>query len=81
MLILRKITIFALNMQIKVIKKHKGIGDSIAAVSKVLYADKIAEVIAKGVGADDCGCEARQEALNNPDLLINKLLYGSKQVE
>lgn len=66
-------------MQIRVIKKHKGLGDSIAAVSKSVYADKIAEAIAKAVGAEDCGCAKRQEALNNPDLLINKLLYGSKQ--
>lgn len=66
-------------MQIRVIKKHKGLGDSIAAVAKSVYADKIAEAIAKGVGAEDCGCAKRQEALNNPDLLINKLLYGSKQ--
>jgi hypothetical protein len=64
-------------MQIKVIKKHKGIGDSIAAVSKVLYADKIAEAIARGIGTDDCGCEERKNQLNNPDLLINKLLYGT----
>lgn len=66
-------------MQISVIRKHKGIGDTVEAVAKAVYADKIAEAIAKGVGAEDCGCKKRRDSLNNPDLLINKLLYGTKQ--
>lgn len=66
-------------MQVRLIKKHKGVGDTIAAVAKAVYADKIAEAIAEGVGAEDCGCSKRQEAMNNPDLLINKLLYGTRQ--
>lgn len=66
-------------MQIRVIKKHKGLGDTIASVAKAVYADKIAEAIAKGAGAEDCGCAKRQESLNDPELLINKLLYGSRQ--
>jgi hypothetical protein len=64
-------------MQIRRVSKHKGAGDTIEAVLKTLYADKIAEAIARGVGADDCGCEERKNQLNNPDLLINKLLYGT----
>jgi hypothetical protein len=66
-------------MQISVIRKHKGIGDTIEAVAKAVYADKMAEAIANGIGAEDCGCEKRKDSLNNPGLLINKLLYGSKQ--
>lgn len=64
-------------MQVRLIKKHKGVGDTIAAVAKIVYADKIAQAIANGIGAEDCGCSQRQESLNNPDLLINKLLYGT----
>lgn len=66
-------------MQIRVIKKHKGLGDTVEAVAKAVYADKIAEAIANGIGAEDCGCGKRKEALNNPDLFINKILYGTKQ--
>lgn len=66
-------------MQIRIIKKHKGLGDSIEAVAKAVYADKIAEAIAKGIGADNCGCSGRKEALNDPNLLINKLLYGTRE--
>jgi hypothetical protein len=40
-------------MQIRRVSKHKGVGDTVEAVLKTLYADKIAEAIAKGVGADD----------------------------
>lgn len=66
-------------MQIRVIKKHKGLGDTVEAMAKAVYADKIAEAIAKGVGVEDCGCGARKEKLNDPDLFINKILYGTKQ--
>jgi len=64
----------------QIIRKHKGLGDTIEAVAKVIHADKVAEMIANGVGLEDCGCSKRKENLNNPDLLINKILYGSKQV-
>ena len=54
-----------------ILKKHKGFGDTIAAITKITRLDEL-------VG-DDCGCKNRQEALNNPELLINKLFYGTKQ--
>jgi hypothetical protein len=54
-----------------ILKRHKGLGDTIAAITKVTRLDEL-------VG-DDCGCKERQEALNDPNLLINKLLYGTKQ--
>jgi len=28
---------------------------------------------------EDCGCEQRRQILNNPDLLINKIFYGTEQ--
>lgn len=66
-------------MQIKVFGKHKGFGDTVEALAKAVYADKIAEAIARGVGAEDCGCNGRKEELNNPDLLVNKLFYGVRK--
>ncbi len=63
----------------QIIRKHKGLGDTVEAVAKAVYADKIADAIAQGVGAEDCGCGARKEKLNDPELWINKILYGSKQ--
>jgi len=54
-----------------VIKRHKGLGDTIAAITEATGIDKL-------VG-EDCGCQERQASLNNPDLLINKLFYGTKQ--
>ena len=54
-----------------ILRNHKGLGDTIAALAKVTRLDEL-------VG-DDCGCGQRQEALNDPNLLINKLFYGTKQ--
>ena len=53
------------------ILKNKGFGDTIASIAKATGIDKL-------VG-EDCGCQERQEMLNNPDLLINKIFYGTKQ--
>lgn len=54
-----------------IIKRHKGIGDTVAAITKVTGLDKL-------VG-EDCGCNERKEAWNNPDLLVNRIFYGTKQ--
>jgi len=53
------------------ILKNKGFGDTIASITKATGLDKL-------VG-EDCGCKQRQEMLNNPDLLINKIFYGTEQ--
>ena len=42
------------------VKKSKGLGDSIEKVFKATGIDKVA----KKVLGDDCGCEERKEALN-----------------
>ena len=52
-----------------ILKKHKGFGDTVAAVTSAIGIEK----------TEGCGCDERQEAWNNPDLLINKLFYGTKQ--
>lgn len=43
---------------------HKGLGDTVAAVTKKLAIDKLADALAKAAGKDDCGCKGRQEKLN-----------------
>jgi hypothetical protein len=54
-----------------IIKRHKGIGDTVAAITKATRLDKL-------VG-EDCGCGERQEAWNDPNLLVNRIFYGTKQ--
>lgn len=65
-------------MQIKILKAHKGIGDSIEAAIKVARIDKVVNAITDAVGIKNCGCNERKESLNNPDLLINKIFYGQE---
>jgi hypothetical protein len=60
-------------------KKSQGFGDSMAKIAKAIAADKAAARIAKELGIEDCGCSKRQEALNNPDLLVNKIFYKNKE--
>jgi hypothetical protein len=57
-----------------ILKKHKGLGDTVAAIAETVGIKTLVESI-----TEDCGCKERQEALNDPNLLINKLLYGTKQ--
>ena len=54
-----------------IIKRPKGLGDTIAAITKATGLDKLV--------TEDCGCNKRKEAWNNPDLLINKIFYGTEQ--
>ena len=55
--------------------KSTGFGDDVARVAKKLGLDKIAQNVAKAAGKEDCGCGARQQTLNDPNLLINKVFY------
>ena len=55
------------------VRKSKGLGDSIEKLTK---ATGIKALVEKTV--PDCGCQARQEALNNPNLLVNKIFYKEK---
>lgn len=67
-------------MQIRLIKKHKGLGDTIEAIAKVTGASYIANAISNGDASIPCTpCSERKKMLNDPDLLVNKLIYGSKQ--
>lgn len=53
----------------------RGFGDTLAKMTKATGIDKAVKVATKAVGIEDCGCDKRQESLNNPNLLVNKLLY------
>jgi hypothetical protein len=42
----------------------QGLGDTIARFTAATRIDKLAERIAKAVGAKDCGCSERRQLLN-----------------
>jgi len=45
-------------------EKSKGLGDTIAKVTKATGIDKVAEGVAKAMGKEDAGCGKRREQLN-----------------
>ena len=45
-------------------QKHKGLGDTIASITKQTGIDKVAKFVAEKSGKKDCGCSRRQERLN-----------------
>lgn len=50
-----------------------GFGDVIEKVTTATGIKKVVETVSEITGVD-CGCSKRKEALNNPDLLINKII-------
>ena len=63
----------------KIEKKSEGIGDTIAKFTAATGIDKVAMAVANLAGYSECGCGARKEALNDPNLLINKTFYKKNQ--
>lgn len=53
------------------------LGDDIERVTKATGVKKAVEYLANKSGKD-CGCNKRKAALNNPGLLINKIIYKKK---
>lgn len=52
-------------MGVKVNVRSRGLGDTIAKFTHATKIDTVAKTVAKVVtGSEDCGCAARQEALN-----------------
>lgn len=45
-------------------KKSKGLGDTVAKITKFLYIDVLADYIARFFGYKDCGCNRRRKKLN-----------------
>lgn len=52
------------------VRKSKGLGDTVEKVTKFTGIKALVKKV-----SPSCGCEARQEAMNNPNLLVNKLFY------
>ncbi len=48
----------------KMENKSKGLGDTIEKITTATGVKAMVEKVAKAVGADDCGCKARKDALN-----------------
>ncbi|MCK5643923.1 MAG: hypothetical protein KAJ19_24210 [Gammaproteobacteria bacterium] len=45
-------------------RKSRGLGDTIAKVTKATGLDKVANTMAKAAGMNDCGCGQRRDTLN-----------------
>jgi len=54
--------------------KSQGLGDTIHKITVATGIEAAVEKISEATGKK-CGCAKRKEALNNPDLLINKVFY------
>lgn len=54
--------------------KSQGLGDTIEKITAATGIKYVIEAITKATG-EDCGCEGRKTAMNNPKLLINKTFY------
>jgi len=46
------------------LKNHKGLGDTIAAITQATGLNKVVEKVAEIAGKEDCGCSKRREMLN-----------------
>ena len=54
--------------------ESKGLGDTIEKITAATGIKKVVETVSKASGKE-CGCAARKEKLNDPNLLVNKILY------
>ena len=57
--------------------KVKGMGDVIEKITTATGIKKVVDTVSKVTGKD-CGCGKRKEALNNPNLLVNKMFNNKK---
>ena len=44
--------------------KSRGIGDTIEKIMKATGVKNLVETVSGAIGIEDCGCEARKDALN-----------------
>ena len=51
------------NYKLYYMEKSKGLGDTIAKITKATGIKKVVDKVAKATGKD-CGCDKRQETLN-----------------
>jgi predicted N-acyltransferase len=45
-------------------KSSKGLGDTIATITHFFRIDKLASILARWMGKEDCGCDRRRRKLN-----------------
>jgi hypothetical protein len=57
--------------------KSKGFGDTIEKITESTGIKYVVESVSKAIGKD-CGCKARKASMNNPELLINRTFYNTK---
>jgi hypothetical protein len=57
------------------LSRSRGFGDTVAKVTAATGVKRLVKKVTKVVGIEDCGCSARQEVLNDPKLLVNKVFY------
>jgi hypothetical protein len=57
--------------------KSQGLGDTIEKITTATGIKKAVEFATKSSGRE-CGCNARKEKLNDPNLLVNKILYKTQ---
>lgn len=62
-------------MQIRVIKKKKGLGDKMESVFSSLGVSSLI----KAVGIEDCGCEERKKMVNNAESWVKAKLQSITQ--
>ncbi len=67
-------TVFAVDDPI--LHKSRGLGDTIEKITTATGIKKVVDTIAEATNTD-CGCSKRKKALNNPNLLVNKIFYKS----
>lgn len=58
--------------------KSQGLGDTIEKITTKTGIKSAVKAVSKVTGKD-CGCEERKKALNNPNLLVNKLFYNNNK--
>ena len=51
-------------MGVKANVRSRGLGDTVAKVTRVTGIEKAVKVVTQAVGVKDCGCSQRQETLN-----------------
>lgn len=59
--------------------ESKGLGDTIEKITKATGIKTAVETITKSLDVEGCGCAKRKEALNNPNLLVNKVFYNKEK--
>jgi len=55
-------------------RTSNGLGDTIEKITKATGVEYVVKKTSEILDVP-CGCNKRKEALNNPDLLVNKIFY------